>query len=157
MTPLGSHGIELQLRVMGGRHHPAAHGPAELNNGHGQSGALRRIRTGSQLIKENERAAVALPESTISTMVRMWDEKVDRDCWMDCSSPMSAQIPGQRWTWRLPSSGGNVKAALRHQRQKANGLEGHRLAASIGACDDHTVKVACPDVAVDRHHCLADR
>ena len=136
--PLGSHGIELQLRVMGGRHHPAAHGPAKLNNGHGQSGALRRIRTGSQLIKENEGAAVALP-GDIHNGPHVGREGGQGllDGLLIANVRQNPIKGGQA----AAISGGNVKAALRHQRQKANGLEGHRLAASIGACDDHTVKV----------------
>ena len=32
----------------------------------------------------------AVTFSRMRTMLVMWDEKVDRDCSMDCSSPMSA-------------------------------------------------------------------
>ncbi len=36
----------------------------------------------------------------------------------------------------LPSARGNEEAALSHQREKADGLESHRLAAGVGTRDD---------------------
>ena len=61
----------------------------ELDDGHGQRRALCRIGAGAQLVEEHQRIGCRT-ESTISTMFFMCEEKVDRDCSMDCSSPISA-------------------------------------------------------------------
>ena len=55
-------------------------------------------------------------------MLLMWEEKVDRDWAMDCSSPMSAST-----RWHTPDTGapvphGDVEAALGHQGEQADGL-----------------------------------
>ena len=49
--------------------------------------------------------------------------------------------------------GGDVEAALGHEGQKADGLQGHRLAAGVGAGDDQGVEVL-PQIEVVGHRLL---
>ena len=59
-NPLGAHSVELQLGVVGGGHHPAAHFPAEFDDGGGQGRTLRRVSARAQLVKEHQGSVVAL-------------------------------------------------------------------------------------------------
>ena len=55
-----AHSIQLELRVVGRSDNVAAHLSAKLNDSRCQSGALRRVRTGTQLIEQYQRPVVAL-------------------------------------------------------------------------------------------------
>ena len=58
--PLCAHSIQLELRIVGRSDNVAAHLSAKLNDSRCQSGALRRVRTGTQLIEQYQRPVVAL-------------------------------------------------------------------------------------------------
>ena len=52
----GFQGIELDLRIVGGRHDPAVPLPELLDDGDRQRGALHRVGAGTQLIQQYQRA-----------------------------------------------------------------------------------------------------
>ena len=88
-------------------------------------------------------------------MLVMCPEKVDSDCSMDCSSPMSAKM-----LWKMlkrrAGLGRDVQPGLGHQRQQPDRLEGDRLAAGVGPGDDQREGLLV-QLDVDRHHRLPGR
>ena len=95
----------------------------------------------------------------------MCAENVLRLAEIDCSSPMSAKtvLNGVK---RLSASTGNQQTGLRHQRQQADGLERHRLAARVRSGDDehsgwrNENQVRADDDGIAQHRALgqfADR
>ena len=56
-------GKYLQLAVVGGGHGAALHVVEEGQNSHCQSGSLRRICSGSQLVKQAQGAGICLPQN----------------------------------------------------------------------------------------------
>ena len=80
-------------------------------------------------------------------MLLMWEEKVDRLWAMDCSSPMSASTRSQTVD-DAPVPGGDVQAALGHEGQQTEGLEGDGLTAGVGAGDDQGIE-GLPQAEID--------
>ena len=68
-------------------------------------------------------------------MFVMWELKVESDCSMLCSSPMSAWTESKTGR-RLPSSAGMGRPAWAMSAEQPDGLEGDGLAAGVGAGDE---------------------
>ena len=145
---LGSHGVELKFGVVGGRHHPALHLAAEFDDCHSQCRTFRRVGTGAQLVKQHQRPVVTLihhihnglhvaGESGQALSDGLFVANI-RQNRVKCGQ--NATIPGR-----------NMQPALCHQCQQANGFQSNRLAAGIGAGDDHGVKIRAQPHR-NRHH-----
>ena len=148
--PLGLDGVGLQLRVMGGRSDPRALFPQPFENSDGQG----RPSTGS-VPAPSSSSRTRLPPSAssrIRMMLVMWAEKVERDCSMDCSSPISAN------TAENTDRGAAVvrrrhQPAHRHQSEQADGFQGDGFAAGVGPGDDQGVEGGA-ELHVDGDHLL---
>jgi len=60
-----------------------------VQQGHGQGHALLRVGAGAQLVDENEGPCAGAADDAARFFTCA--ENVDRDCSIDCSSPMSAK------------------------------------------------------------------
>ena len=91
-----------------------------------------------QLVKEDQRLAVRLPR--MPTMFTMWEENVDKLWAMDSLVAHVGQHPAEH-LYPAVVGDGDMQAALGHEGEQADGLDGHRLAAGIGAGDYQGVEV----------------
>ena len=129
----------------GGDHGAALSGV--LDDGDGQGRALGGIGAGPQLIKKQEGTLAAFGEDVhnVGHMGReggeaLFNALLVADIGQDM--PENRQIAAVR--------GGDMETALVHRGEQADGLQGDRLAAGIGAGDDQGVEVL-PQLHVDRH------
>ncbi len=71
----------------------------------------------------------------------MWPLKVESDCSMLCSSPMSARTSSKTGR-RLAVLGGDGQAGLGHEHEQADRLERYGLAAGVGSGDEQDARLA---------------
>ena len=124
---------------MGGGGDQRPFGAGVLDDGDGQRRALHRVGTGSQLIKQDQAVVVRLPQNfhgvghvggeggqALLNGLLVADVR---------QNPVKHPHGGA-------TVGGNMQAALRHQAQKPQGFQRHRLAAGVGAGDHQRVVIA---------------
>ena len=143
-------GIRLELAVMGrgdGRD-PLCREMAE--HGLGQGGALGGIRAGAQLVKEHQ---VLFGDGLKDADDIGHMGREGREALFDglLVADIGVHLPEQGDLAAV--GGGDVQAALGHQRQKADGLEGDGLAAGVGA-GDHEGPEPVADPEIEGHHAL---
>ena len=135
---LRAHGIELQLGIVRRGRHAAAALAAELDERIGERRTLGRVRARAQLVKQHERVAVTVGND-VDDILHVGGEGGQRLL----DGLLVADV-----RQHLPEDGDgaavvrrNVQAALRHQCQKADGLERDGLAAGVWAGDDERVEI----------------
>ena len=137
-NPLGAHGIELQLGIVGGSHHPAAHFAAELNQRNGKGGTFRRVRTGTQLIIQHQRPVVALSHHVHNGFHVAGKGGKALGNGLLIANVGQDGIKGRKHA-AVPRR--DMKAALCHQGQKTNGFQGNGFAAGVRAGDNHGIEI----------------
>ena len=147
---LGSHGIQLQLSIVCRGNDPAVHLPAELNNGHGQCSTLCRVRTGTQLIKQDQGVSVTLRHHIYDGSHVAGEGGQALGNGLLITNICQDRIKGGE---RTAVSGRNVQTALCHQGQKSHRFQGHGFAAGVGACNNHGIKITA-QADGDRYHLL---
>ena len=118
-----------------------------FDDGRGQRRALHRIRSAPQFVKEDEGIRVGLLQhpDDVAHMggeggQGLGDGLLVPDVRQDpVEDPDGAAV-----------GGGDVQTALSHQREKPDGLQGHGLAAGVGAGDDQGIE-AVPQGQVVGH------
>ena len=124
---------------MGGSHHTAAHFSAEFNNGHGQSRALSRVSAGTQLIEQHQSTVIALLYN-IHNGTHMAGECRQALCnRLLITDIRQNRVEGGKFT---AVTGRHMEAALSHQCQQANGLQGDGLTAGVRTGDNHGIKIS---------------
>ena len=78
--------VRLELPVVRGRDERDARRHQPLHDRHREHGPLHRIGPGAELVEQRERA-----RSITSMIAVTCEEKVESDCSIDCSSPISAK------------------------------------------------------------------
>ena len=73
-------------------------------------------------------------------MLVMWAEKVESDCSIDCSSPMSGEDVVENGDAGT-SLGGHRQSGLGHEAEQSDGLQGDGFAAGVGSGDEDAAGV----------------
>ena len=136
--PRRGHGEGFQLGIVGGGGDQRPLTAGAFDDGNGQGRALDGVRTGSQLVKQQQALVVHLPQD-LHDVGHMGGEGgqalfdallVAYVCQHPVEHPDGAAAVG-----------GDVQAALGHQAQQADGFQGHGLAAGVGAGDHQGVEL----------------
>ena len=135
---LGAHGVKLQLGIVGSCHHPAAHFPAELNDGRSQSRALSRVGARAQLIEEHQSPVIALRHHIHDGSHMAGEGGKALGNGLLIADIRENGLEGRKGA---AVSRGNVQAALGHQGEQTDGFQGDGFAAGVGAGDDHGIKI----------------
>ena len=138
LYPRRGHGVHLQLGVVGGGGHQGPHLPGALDDGGGQGRALDGVGARPQLVKEDQRLVVRLPENAHNV------HHVGGKCGQTLGDGLLVAHVGQHPAEHLYPAvvgDGDMQAALGHEGEQADGLDGHRLSAGIGAGDYQGVEV----------------
>ena len=127
----GREGLE-RLEVRGGGHHRAPLAQL-LQHRLGQRGPVVGVGARAQLVEQHQRAVV----DALQHQAQLLDEggegrEVLGHALVVADDREALREHGQT----CPRAGRHVAAGLGHQREQAQGLEGHRLAARVGAGDD---------------------
>ena len=131
-------GIDLQFCVVRGRGDGRSELPRALDDGNGKRRALGGIRTGAELIEQDERAVAAGVQNS-DDVGHMRRER--RQALLDALLVADVRHDLVEHGQAAAVGGGNVQTALRHHGEQAHGLERDRLAAGVRAGDDKGVKV----------------
>ena len=147
LDPRRGHGKGLQLRVVGGGGHLGPPLADVLYDGDGQSGTLDGVRTGPQLVKEDQAALVRLLQN-LHDVHHVGGE--GGEALLD-----ALLVPDVRQHPVVDADGAavvrrDVEAALGHEGQQPQGLQAHRLTAGVGAGDDQGVELPA-QLDVDGH------
>ena len=107
-----------------------------LNDGNGQRRALHGVGAGAQLVKEQQAVLVRLPQN-LHGVGHMRRES--RKALLNALLVAHVRQHAVKHPQPAPVVGGDLQPALRHERQQADGFQGHGLAAGVGAGDDQSV------------------
>ena len=147
LHPLGLQRKDFQFPVMGGGHDAAAFLPQRLDDRHRQGGALGRVGARAQLVQQHQRVRPRLFQylHDIGDMPRKGGKALLNALLV---ADVHQDIPEQA---DLAALGGrDQKAAGGHGQQQARRFQADRLAAGVGAGDDHGVIVPA-DGDIHRH------
>ena len=134
----------MQAVVRGGHHHRAARAEV-VDDGHAERAALGGIGARADLVEQHQRRRREVARHLHDVgQVRGEGGQVGRDRLL--VADVGVDRAGRRAA-TLPARGGDVQAALRHERQQADGLEGDRLPAGVGAADDEHRRAAADRAA----------
>ena len=136
--PLGSHGVELQLRIVGSCNDTAAHIAAKFDQRDGKCRTLSRVSTGTQLIKQNQCPVVTFRNHIHNGAHMAGEGRQALGNGLFVTDIRQNGIEGRQTT---AIAGRHMQTALRHQCQQAHRLQGNGLTAGVGAGNDHGVEI----------------
>ena len=122
---------------MGGGRRQGALAAGILDDGDGQGRTLYGIRTGPQLVEQQQAVLVRLPED-LHGVGHMGGE--GGQALLDALLVAHVSQDAAEHSQAAAAVGRDVQAALSHEAQQTDGLQGDSLAAGVGAGDDQGVK-----------------
>ena len=138
LHPRSGHGVHLQLGVVGGGGHQGPHLPGAVDDGGGQGRALDGVGARPQLVKEDQGAVVRLLQDAHD--VHHVGGEGGQALGDGLLVPHVGQHPVEHPDAAVVPHR-DVEAALGHEGEQADGLEGDGLAAGVGAGDHQGVEV----------------
>ena len=123
---------------MGGGGNQGSLAAGTFNDGNGQGCALHRVRTGAQLIEQQQALVVHLPQD-LHNVGHMGGE--GGQALLNALLVAHIRQHPVEYTHGAAAVGRDMQAALGHQTQKADGFQGNGLAAGVGAGDDQGVEL----------------
>jgi len=147
LHPVGAECVDLQLRVVGGREHQRALADERVDERLRESGPLHGVGAGAQLVKDDERPFVRLPQNVhdVTHVGRKGGQVL-----LDGLLIADVRIDARKHRQARAFHGRDVQAGLVHRRQQPDRLQCDGFAARVRSGDEKD-GVGRAGVDVDRH------